>query len=70
MSHVHVEVDGRVLFDGDIPGWNAVPDIPTNPTPGNFSALPRTQRRAIRQAMSKAAHAAMDKALDKAFGTD
>ncbi len=68
MAQVFVRVDGRVIFDGDVPDWHPLPDIPNNPQPGSFTDLPRAQKRAVKQAMSKAAHAALDKALTRTFG--
>ena len=70
MANVKVVVDGNPLFDGEISDWHPLPDIPQNPSPADFTQVPRQQRRAIRQAMSKAAHAALDKALDRSVGTD
>lgn len=70
MSHLEIKIDGRELWSGEVNDWHPLPDIPRNPQPGSFTELPRRQRRAVRQAMSKAAHAAIDKALARSFGDD
>lgn len=54
MSHLHIEVDGKVWFDAEVEGWTPPPELPDNPEPTTIDNLPQPVREALARAMSKA----------------
>ncbi|RFZ15029.1 hypothetical protein VIMS_02459 [Mycobacterium marinum] len=62
MAHVHVEVEGRVLLDDDIEGWQAPPELPPPPDAdhGPLPTLPPAVKPLLLLALGKAMHRALD----------
>ena len=58
MSHLRVEVDGAVLFDGEVTDWTPPRVLPENPERVSLNELPRP----VREALAKATAAAIKKA--------
>ena len=54
MSHIKVEVDGNILFDGDVTDWNPPPAPPRVPGPIKAADMPPSIRAVLAKAMCKA----------------
>lgn len=54
MTHLHIEADGKQIFDGDVRDWTPPPPMPTNPVAANYSALPKPIREALAIAAAQA----------------
>lgn len=47
MTHLHIEADGKAIFDGHVRNWTPPPVMPKNPIATNYQALPRPIREAL-----------------------
>ena len=54
MTHLHIEADGKQIFDGQVRDWTAPPPMPTNPVAANYAALPKPIREALATAAAQA----------------
>ena len=54
MTHLHIEADGRTIFDAEVTDYNPPPTLPDNPSPMPVSKLPGYVRDALDKAMLKA----------------